>query len=224
MRRETRLLIADQHRLFGEACKQILEPEFKVVEVVTDGHSLMRIAAEQRPDILILDVALPRLNEIDAAEQVVRRLPSCKIILTSANADPGAAGEAFRRAASAYVLKQSGIDEFLTAIRMVGDNSHVRSVIGPETIDRLPPRRRGEKPRRISSRQSEILQLLAEGKSRKEVGIILNISPRTVSFHKYDIMERLGIKTDAELLRYAMGRTAPSHAENNKSLQFKKCG
>ncbi len=202
---KTRLVIADQQRLFAEACKQILEPEFEVAAIVNDGRSLAQAAVERNADALILDVALPLLNGLDAAEQVVRRLPSIKIMFTTANADPEVAAEAFRRGASAYVLKQSGTDEYLTAIRKVmrGD-SYLSSLLARETIDYLLHKPRRENLRRITRRQSEILQLLAEGKSMKAVANILDISPGTVAFHKYDMMERLGIETNAGLLQYAM--------------------
>ncbi len=205
MLRKTRLIIADQQRLFAEACKQVLEPEFEVVAIVNDGRSLVQVAAERNADVVILDVALPLLNGLDAAEQATRKLPSLKIMFTTANSDPEVAAEAFRRGASAYVLKQSGTEEYLTAIRKVmrGD-SYLSSLIARETIDYLLHKPKRENLRRITRRQSEILQLLAEGKSMKVVANILDISPGTVAFHKYDMMERLGIETNAGLLQYAM--------------------
>ena len=211
MLRKTRLVVADQQRLFAEACKQIIEPEFEVVATVNDGRSVVQAAIEHKPDALILDIALPQLNGIDAAEQVIRMMPAVKIMFTTANADPEIAAEAFRRGASAYVLKQSGTDEYLTAIRklMRGD-SYLSSLIARETIDYLLHRPKRENQRRITRRQTEILQLLAEGKSMKAVANLLDISPGTVAFHKYDMMERLGIETNAGLLQYAM--------RNNMSL------
>lgn len=205
MVRKTRLVIADQQRLFAEACKQILEPEFEVVAIANDGRSMLQLAEERKADVLILDVALPLLNGLDAAEQAIRRLPAVKIMFTTANADPEVAAEAFRRGASAYVLKHSGTEEYLTAIRKVmrGD-SYLSSLIARETIDYLLHKPKRENLRRITRRQSEILQLLAEGKSMKVVANILAISPGTVAFHKYDMMERLGIETNAGLLQYAM--------------------
>lgn len=205
MARKTRLVIADQQRLFAEACKQILEPEFEVVAIVNDGRSLVQTATELKADALILDVSLPQLNGLDAAEQAIRRLPYIRIMFTTANADPEVAAEAFRRGAAAYVLKQSGADEYLAAIRKVmRGESYLSSLIARETIDYLLHKPKREKSRRITRRQSEILQLLAEGKSMKVVANILAISPGTVAFHKYDMMERLGIDNNAGLLQYAM--------------------
>lgn len=215
MVRKSRLVIADQQRLFAEACKHVLEPEFEVVAVVADGRSLVQVAAEQKADAVILDVALPQLNGLDAAEQTIRKLPSVKIMFTTANADPELAAEAFRRGASAYVLKQSGADEYLAALRkMMRGDSYLCSLIARETIDYLLHKPKREKLRRITRRQSEILQLLAEGKSMKVVANILDISPGTVAFHKYDMMARLGIETNAALLQYAM-RHSMSLAERD---------
>jgi len=142
---------------------------------------------------------------LDAAEQLIRKLPSVKIMITTANSDPKVAAEAFRRGVSAYVLKQSGTDEYLTAIRKImrGD-SYLSSLIARETINYLLHQPKRENQRRITRRQSEILQLLAEGKSMKVVADILDISPGTVAFHKYNMMDRLGIETNAGLLQYAM--------------------
>lgn len=205
MVRKTRLVIADQQRLFAEVCKQLLEPEFDVVGIVHDGRSLVQAAIERNANAVILDVALPQLNGLDAAEQIIRRSPSIKVMFTTANQNPEVAAEAFRRGASAYVLKQSGADEYLMALRKImrGD-SYLSSLIARETIDYLLHQPKREKQRRITRRQSEILQLLAEGKSMKAVASILDISPGTVAFHKYDMMGRLGIETNAGLLRYAL--------------------
>ena len=213
-----RLVIADQQTLFAEACKQVLEPEFEVVAIVNDGRSLVQAAVEQSVDAVILDVSLPQLNGLDAAEQIIRRSSSTRVMFTTATADPEVAAEAVRRGASAYVLKQAGTEEYLNAIRMVlrGD-SYLSSLIARETIDHLLHKPKRENQRRITRRQSEILQLLAEGKSMKVVANILDISPGTVAFHKYDMMERLGIETNAGLLQYAM-RNSMSLAERDWTI------
>lgn len=205
MESKTRLVLADNQRLFAEVCKQMLEPEFDVVGVCTDGPSLVQVATESQPAAVILSISLPRINGLDAVEQILRRLPSTKVIFTTANADPEVAAEAFRRGASGYVLKQSGADEYMTALRKVmrGD-SYLSSLIAGETIAYLLHKPKTENLRRITRRQAEILQLLAEGKSMKAVANILAISPGTVAFHKYDMMARLGIETNAGLLQYAM--------------------
>jgi len=199
-----RLLIADSHRLFADACRQLLEPEFEVVRIVTDGRALVQAAMDLKPAGAILEIFMPQLNGLDAAVQIKRRLPSLKLVFTTTNSDPEVVADAFRRGASAYVLKQTGSEEFLTAIRRVmRGESYLSSLIAQETIQyllRMPQ----NKAKGVTPRQSEILQLLVEGRSMKEVANILGISPGTVAFHKYNMMEGLGIGTNSELLQYAM--------------------
>lgn len=206
MDRKKKLLIADNYRLVADACKQILEPEFEVGGIVTDGRALVEAAIQHRPDLVILEVYLPLLNGLDAAAQIKRRLPSVKLIFATAISEPGIVADAFRRGASGYVLKQSGAEEFLTAIRRVmRGESHLSSLVARETIEHLlrqPKHNPAEK--QITRRQAEILQLLAEGKSMKEVACLLEITPGTVAFHKYNMMEKLGIESNAALLHFAM--------------------
>jgi len=202
-----RILIADDHRLLAEACKKILEPEFEVVGVVTDGRALVKAALELRPDAAIIDVGLPCLNGLDAAEQIRRKkLTSMKLVFLTMNSDPEVAAEAFRRGASGYILKHSGSEEFISAIRKVLRNeSYLSPLVARETIDYLLNQSAEEKTeKQITTRQAEILQLLAEGQAMKEIAYTLEISPGTVAFHKYRMMEKLGTSTNAGLLRYAI--------------------
>jgi len=203
-----RILIADDHRLLAEACKTLLEPEFEVVGIVTDGRSLLKAATEMKPDVIILDIGMPHLNGLDAGEQIHERAPRIALIYLTMNAKPDVAAEAFRRGASGYVLKQSASEELLMAVRKaVQGASYLSPMIAKETVTFLitQGKRRGEEDH-ITKRQSEILQLLAEGMSMKEVGGVLDLKPGTVAFHKYRMMESLGIKTNAELLNYAIKR------------------
>ena len=200
------LLIADDHRLVAEACKSLLEPEFQVVGIVTDGRSLIHSAVELKPEIIILDIHMPHLNGLDAGGQVKQQSPGVKLVfLTMINAADVAA-EAFRRGGSAYVLKQSAGEELLLAVRKVNQGlSYLSPLVEKETVTYL--RRQQKKfseEKRITQRQSEVLQLLAEGMSMKEVANIIDITPATVAFHKYKMMERLDIKTNAGLLEYAI--------------------
>ena len=203
-----RLLIADDHRLVAEACKNLLEPEFEVVGVVGDGRSLVKAALALKPDIIILDIAMPRLNGLDAGSQIKERWPGAKLVFITMNSTAEMAAEAFRRGASGYVLKHSAAEELRTAIRKVAQGeSYLSPLIAKETVNFLlnhHDSRPGEK--RITSRQSEILQLLAEGLSMKEVAAVLDLKPGTVAFHKYRMMQTLGLKTNAELLEYALRR------------------
>src|SRR5437660_9497313 len=205
-RHRSRLLIADDHTLLAEACKSLLEPEFQVVGVVNNGRELLRRAEELKPDVVILDIAMPQLNGLDAGDQLRRSLPSCKLVFVTMNTEPDVAAEAFRRGASAYVVKSSTAGELITAVRRaLRSESYLSPAITKETVDYLL--RSGNsytKEKRITRRQSEVLQLLAEGMSMKEIANILNLKPGTVAFHKYRIMETLGLKTSAELVQYAI--------------------
>ena len=203
-----RILIADDHRLLAEACKSLLEPEFQVVGIVTDGRSLLKAAAAMRPDVIILDIAMPHLNGLDAGDQINRDMPRTALIYLTMSTEPNMAAEAFRRGASGYVLKQSASDELLIAVRRaVQGASYLSTMIAKETVTFLinQGKQQGEEER-ITSRQREILHLLAEGRSMKEVAAELDLKPGTVAFHKYRMMENLGVKTNAELLEYALKR------------------
>ena len=203
-----RILIADDHQLVAEACKSLLEPEFQVVGVVTDGRSLIKSAQSLKPDVILLDIAMPHLNGLDAAEQIRQKLPSAKLVFLTMNTAADIAAEAFRRGASAYVLKHSAAEELVTAIRkVVRGESYLSPLIAKETVVFLISRGRTRtEEKRITKRQSEILQLLAEGMSMKQVAAELDLKPGTVAFHKYRMMETLGVKTNAELLEYAIKR------------------
>ena len=203
-----RLLLADDHRLLADACKTMLEPEFQVIGVETDGRSLVKSALTLKPDVVVLDISMPHLNGLDAAQQIKQKLPSVKLVFLTMNQAPEIAADAFRRGASGYVLKQSAAEELVIAIRTVmRGESYLSPLVARETVNFLlnqakPATAEAE----ITSRQREILQLLAEGMSMKEVANELNLKPGTVAFHKYRMMETLGLKTNAELLEYAIKR------------------
>jgi DNA-binding NarL/FixJ family response regulator len=201
-----RILIADDHRLLADACKSLLEPEFQVVGIVTDGRGLIRSAVELKPDIIILDIHMPQLNGLDAAEQIKTKMPGVKLVFLTMNMEAEVAAEAFRRGASAYVLKQSAADELLLAVRKVKEGlSYLSSLLTKETVVFLQREQKGcSKEKRITQRQSEVLQLLAEGMSMKEVANVIDTTPGTVAFHKYKMMETLNIKTTAGLIEYAI--------------------
>lgn len=205
-RHRARLLIADDHTLLAEACKSLLEPEFEVVGIVNNGRALLRLACELKPDVVILDVAMPQLNGLDAGDQIRHLLPATKIVFLTMNMSPEVAAEAFRRGASGYIVKSSAAEELVRAIRRaLRSESYMSSAITRETVDFLL-RSGGSytEEQRITPRQREVLQLLAEGKAMKEIAGILNLKPGTVAFHKYKMMETLGLKSNAELLHYAI--------------------
>jgi DNA-binding NarL/FixJ family response regulator len=201
-----RILIADDHTLIAEACKNLLQPEFDVVGIVADGRALMQAADDLRPEVVIVDIAMPELNGLDAASQIKKKHPATKLIFLTMTMAPDVAAEAFRRGASAYVVKHSSAEELLVAVRRVlRGESYLSPLITKETVDfllRTGAAYRSEK--NISMRQSEVLQLLAEGKSMKEIAYLLKLKPGTVAFHKYRIMESLDVHSNAELIEYAI--------------------
>jgi DNA-binding NarL/FixJ family response regulator len=201
-----RLIIADDHKLLADAIKSVLEPEFEVVEIVTDGRALLKSTAASKPDLIIADISMPHLNGLDAAEQIKHKMPSVKIIFLTMNSSAEVAAEAFRRGASAFVLKQSAAEELVSAVRQVmRGESYLSPIIARETVTFLLNQGAGAgEQKKITKRQNEILQLLAEGMSMKQVAAELDLQPGTVAFHKYRMMEVLGIKSNAELLEYAI--------------------
>jgi DNA-binding NarL/FixJ family response regulator len=202
---EARLLIADDHKLLAEACRSILEPQYQVVRIVTDGRALLESAMELHPDVILLDISMPCLNGLDAAEQIKRKLPSVKLVFMTVTQTPEVAAEAFRRGASAYVLKHSAAEELIVALRKVlRGESYLSPLIDRDAVNYRLNRANSHTTGRITTRQSEVLQLLAAGMSMKEVANILKIKPGTVAFQKYRMMETLGVKSNAELLKYAL--------------------
>jgi DNA-binding NarL/FixJ family response regulator len=202
----TRLIIADDHTLIAEAFQKLLEPACDVIATVTDGRALLVAARDLRPEVIVLDVAMPLLNGLDAARYIRKMDPSIKMVFVTVSEDPDIAAEAFRAGGSAYLLKRSAGAELLTAIHEVlKGRSYVTSLVTGGVVQSLMRHRDGEeRGRELTTRQCEVLQLIAEGKSMKEVGNILQISTATVAFHKYRIMEQLHIKTSAELIRFAV--------------------
>ena len=207
-----RVLLAENHRLLREAFAHLLQPSCDVVGAVGDGRALLAAAAERRPDIVVLDVALPLLNGLDAARQLRRVLPKVKLIFLTMSENADLAAEAFRIGASGYLLKNSGVSELLQAIQVVFQGrSYVTPLATRGMVDTLlrasePARKGGE----LSPRRREVLQLLAEGHTMKETARILKITPRTVAFHKYGMMEEHGIKSNAELVHFAVRRRVVS--------------
>lgn len=202
-----RILIADDHTLVAEACKKLLDSEYEVVATVSDGRALVRAAAELKPQLIIVDVAMPILNGLDAGQQVKEFLPAVKLVYLTMNHDADLAAEAFRRGASGYLLKTCAASELAIAVREVlRGKSYLSPMIAKDTVDFLlrQDKKLIDESERLTERQREVLQLLAEGKCMKEVAGVLNITTRTVAFHKYRIMEVLNAKSSAELVQYAM--------------------
>ena len=205
-RHRARLVIADDHTLLAEACKNLLEPEFDVVGIADNGRALLQLASELKPEIVILDIAMPQLNGLDAGKQIKHLLPATKLVFLTMNMSPEVAAEAFRSGASAYVVKSSAASELVRAVRRaLRSESYLSPDITKETVDFLLRSGTSQSlEKRLTPRQNEILHLLAEGMSMKAIAAVLNLKPGTVAFHKYKMMERLGLKSNAELLQYAI--------------------
>src|SRR3954447_21726232 len=201
-----RVLLADDHNLLLGVFEKLLAAECEIVGTASDGRTLVLKAQRLHPDVVMLDIAMPLLNGLDAGRQIKQMDASIKLVFVTMNEDPDLAAEAFRAGASAYLLKRSAGSELLTAIReAMKRRSYVTPLVTEGMLGSLmhpAGRERASQP--LTTRQREMLQLLAEGKSMKEAASILNVTPRTVAFHKYRIMERLKIKTNAELIQFAI--------------------
>jgi DNA-binding NarL/FixJ family response regulator len=200
-----RVLLADDHALLLGAFERLLADECDIVGQVSDGRALVAAAEQLTPDIIVLDISMPLLNGIEAARQIKQTQRNIKLIFVTMNEDTDLAAEAFRAGASAYVLKQSATSELLTAIRQVMEgHSYLTPLITEGLVSSLMHPDTSAPSHELTARQREVLQLLAEGRSMKEVANILNLTPRTVAFHKYRIMEQLKVKSSAELVQYAV--------------------
>jgi DNA-binding NarL/FixJ family response regulator len=204
----TRVIIADDHTLIRDALKHLLQGEFEVVGTFGDGLALVEGAAQLKPDIIVLDIGMPKMNGLNAGQRLKRLLPGVKLIYVTMNHDQDMAAEAFRVGARGYLLKNSAATELVTAIRQVArGGTYVTSLMTEDIVGSLTHHfKRLKSINNLTQRQKEVLQLLAEGRSMKEAAFILNVSPRTVAFHKYSMMEHLQIKSSAELVQYAINR------------------
>ena len=202
-----RLLLADDHTLLLEGIRLLLEPEFDLVGSVEDGQALLAAAKTLKPDVILLDISMPLLNGIDAARQLRKLLPSARLIFVTMHAGADYVAEAFRAGAMGYLLKRAAASELLTAIHTVlKGNYYVSPMVTHNTLELLisSSKPEGKFPERVTPRQREVLQLVAEGRSRKEIAGILNISVKTVEFHKAKLMRELNLQTVADFTRYAI--------------------
>jgi DNA-binding NarL/FixJ family response regulator len=201
-----RVLLADDHQMLTDALKSVLELRCDVVGTVGDGRALLEAAVRLQPDVIVLDIGMPELNGLEAARQLRSKLPKAKLIFMTMNQDPYLVGEAFRAGASAFLMKQAAVLELTDAIdKVLKGGSYVTPSATPglNEIALLAPRSRDHTPE-PTPRQREVIQLLAEGRSMKEVASKLKITPRTVAAHKYGVMKLLQLKTSAELIQYAI--------------------
>jgi DNA-binding NarL/FixJ family response regulator len=198
-------MLADDHTLVVDAFRRLLEPEFEIVATVADGRALLERAPELKPDVIVLDLRMPLLDGMDAGLELKAALPNTKIVVLTIADDSDIAALALRQWASGYVLKNSAAWELAKAIReVIKGNSYVTPYIAQKLADEFVRDPRVDRRKYLTSRQREILQLLGEGRSMHETGAILNIRTRTVAFHKYRIMKEFGLKTNADLVTFAI--------------------
>jgi DNA-binding NarL/FixJ family response regulator len=200
-----RVLLADDHALLLGAFEKLLAGECDIVGQACDGRALVAAAETLKPDLVVLDIAMPLLNGLEAGRQIKQKLRHVKLVFVTMNEDPDLAAEAFRAGASGYLLKRSAASELSTAIREVMQGrSYVTPLITGDLVTSLMQAHSPRPGHELTGRQREVLQLLAEGRSMKEVASVLNLTPRTVAFHKYRMMEQLKVKSTAELIQYAV--------------------
>lgn len=200
-----RVVLADDHTLVLEAFRTLLTPEVDVLATASDGHELIRAVKEYKPDVVVTDISMPVLNGVDACIKLLKILPELKIIFLTVSDDPDIVAEVIRAGAKGYLLKSSAASELLQAIKAVaGGSTYVTPLVTESMIGSLIQGGKRERIEKLTVRQREILQLLAEGNTMKEAARILHLTPRTIAFHKYRIMETLGIENNAQLVRYAV--------------------
>ena len=201
-----RIILADDHRLFSDALKNFLEPDFEVVGTFADGHSLVKNAPDLDPDLIVLDISMPIMNGLSAGQRLKQLIPKAKLIYLTMNMEREIAAEAFDLGASGYLLKSSAATELKYAIsEALRGKCYITPLMTEGVVGSFVKNlKRKRKPNKLTLRQKEVLQLLVEGRSMKEVAFMLNVSPRTVAFHKYTMMEHLCLKTSAELIQFAL--------------------
>lgn len=204
-----KVLLADDHAMFVEGVQALLKDSFDLVGVVYDGRELLKAVANLRPEVVVADVSMPMLNGVDAVRQIKNIRPETKVVMLTMHAEPQLAVEAFRAGAVGYVLKISPGEELINAIHEVSKGrAYLTSLIAKDLISVLieakAPHNRTGPETRLTARQREVLQLIAEGRTLKEIASILQISPRTAESHKYEMMDFLGVSTTAELIQHAI--------------------
>jgi DNA-binding NarL/FixJ family response regulator len=216
----TRIILADDHRILLDAIKSLVEPEFEVIAAFEDCQTLLEKAPELRPDVIVLDIGMPGINGITAGEELKKMLPKTKLIFLTMNHDLDTAAEAFRLGASGYILKNAAGTELIGALREVMHGGYYASPILTEGMigSFVHAFKHMKSPHKLTSRQRAVLQLLAEGMSMKEVGTALKITPRTVAFHKYSMMEQLNIKSNAELMSFAISTLHETDLSHNSTI------
>ncbi len=192
------VLLADDHKIVLEGLRSLLEPEFEIAGAVEDGRAMLAAAKRSQPDVIVVDVSMPLLNGIEAVRQLKKSGSRAKVIFLTMHPDVSYAAKAFEAGASGYVLKHSAPSELVTAIR---DALKGKTYVPPKFSKEMHRRKVADQ---LTPRQREVLQLIAEGRSAKEIATILHISSRTAEFHKYQMMQDLDLHSSAELIQYAI--------------------
>jgi DNA-binding NarL/FixJ family response regulator len=205
--KRVRVLLADDHRLVAEGLRKLLEPEFELIGIVEDGFALLEAAAEQKPDVIVTDISMPGLNGIEALEELKKKNPDVHVVCLTMHRELAYARRALDAGALGYVLKHSAPEELVMAVRAAAaGRTFITSAIAGEVLQSIQSGDDAatDPVRKLTLRQREILRLLTDGYSAKEIARRLKISPRTVEFHKYTMMDTLGMSTSTELIRFAL--------------------
>ena len=207
MDRRIRLLIADDQALMAEGLQRLLQGEYPLVEIVANGREAIDAVANSKPDVVLLDIAMPLLNGIETTHRIMKIAPTMKVVIVTAQSEPEYVVEALRAGASGYVLKRCAFSELLAAIREVlSGHSYVTPLARRDVVDMMMKPELHGSPTTLTPRQREVLQLVAEGYRAKEIANVLHLSVKTAVFHKASIMDKLGLRTTAQLTRYALER------------------
>ena len=202
--KRSRILLADDHELILEGLQKILEPYYEVVGAVSDGRSLVDTALRLKPDLIVLGVRLPLLSGIDAARQIGRSLPRVKLLFLTVHANPAYLREALNAGATGYILKSSTREEILGAVTkaLAGQTYISPGIVGQDfDLSRWKGKKGTESAAAITSREREILRMLAEGRTAKEIGSVLGISHKTVAFHRNNVKQKFGLRKTVELIK-----------------------
>jgi len=203
--KRARVLLADDHLLTLEGIRAVVEPHYEIVGAVTDGRALLEAALRLKPELVILDITMPLLNGIDAGTQIKRALPETKLLFVTMHVNPAYLEAALNTGATGYVIKSAAREELLDAIKSVlAGRIYVTPSLSSEHLERFQDPSRAAAALRLSTRERETLQLIAEGRAAKEIAHLLNISVKTVAFHRDNIKRKLGLRSTAELTKYAI--------------------
>lgn len=199
-----RILLADDHAMVVEGLRALLENSYEIVGVAADGRAMLEVACKLHPDVIVVDVSMPSLNGLDAAERLKTLLPDVKLVFLTMQDNSNLAAAALRLGAVGYVLKHSAASELMTAISAVLEGkSYVTPKLRPENWA-VREARAQQYSKELTPRQREVLQLLAEGRGMKEIAAILEVSNRTIMYHKYHIMQEFNLKNNADIVLFAI--------------------